>query len=172
MMFVWSASFSQNPLPINGVANPDGRLIALVGATIHTNSESSYVGNIADLKKEPHHPKSIACLNKMVENALQHLPDCMAYLQALNNPKIFRFCAIPQVMAIGTLSLLHNNPKALIENVKLDKATTMEVFTQMENMQDFAKFAMQFLQNFKVKETDIAMQVLLAGYQKDLQQYL
>ena len=46
LMFAFSIAHSQNPLPINGVANPDGRLIALIDATIHANAEKSYIGNI------------------------------------------------------------------------------------------------------------------------------
>jgi imidazolonepropionase-like amidohydrolase len=46
LMIAFSIAFSQNPLPINGVANPDGRLIALVGGTVHTNAENSFEGNI------------------------------------------------------------------------------------------------------------------------------
>lgn len=34
---------------------------------------------------------------------------CHSFMQGLRDPAIFRFCAIPQIMAIGTLSLLYNN---------------------------------------------------------------
>lgn len=32
-------------------------------------------------------------------------------MQGLRNRDIFRFCAIPQIMSIGTLALLYNNGK-------------------------------------------------------------
>lgn len=42
-------------------------------------------------------------------NALQHLPHCIKYMQGLRDRDVFRFCAIPQIMAIGTLALCYNN---------------------------------------------------------------
>jgi hypothetical protein len=42
-------------------------------------------------------------------NALHHLPHCIKYMQGLRDRDVFRFCAIPQIMAIGTLALCYNN---------------------------------------------------------------
>ena len=41
----------------------------------------------------------------------RHAPNCLQYLEQVRNHQNFRFCAIPQIMAIGTLSLCYNNPK-------------------------------------------------------------
>ncbi len=32
-------------------------------------------------------------------------------MEQVRDPQNFRFCAIPQVMAVGTLALCYNNPK-------------------------------------------------------------
>ena len=32
-------------------------------------------------------------------------------MEQIGDPQNFRFCAIPQVMAVGTLALCYNNPK-------------------------------------------------------------
>jgi farnesyl-diphosphate farnesyltransferase len=32
-------------------------------------------------------------------------------MEGLHNVNVFRFCAIPQIMAIGTLSLCYNNER-------------------------------------------------------------
>ena len=39
----------------------------------------------------------------------RHAPMCLAYMAQLRDRDIFRFCAIPQVMAIGTLALCYDN---------------------------------------------------------------
>lgn len=44
-----------------------------------------------------------------VTNALQHLPHCLKYMRGLRDRDVFRFCAIPQIMAMGTLALCYNN---------------------------------------------------------------
>jgi farnesyl-diphosphate farnesyltransferase len=50
----------------------------------------------------PAHPSKVT-------NALQHLPYCLKFMRKLENRDIFRFCAIPQIMAAGTLALCYNN---------------------------------------------------------------
>lgn len=42
-------------------------------------------------------------------NALQHMPHCVEFMAGLRHRDVFRFCAIPQIMSIGTLALLYNN---------------------------------------------------------------
>ncbi|XP_068485299.1 squalene synthase-like [Phaseolus vulgaris] len=44
-----------------------------------------------------------------VTKALMHAEDSLIYMSALRGSSIFRFCAIPQIMAIGTLALCYNN---------------------------------------------------------------
>ncbi|KAL8556191.1 hypothetical protein ACS0TY_003834 [Phlomoides rotata] len=70
---------------------------------------SKYVNKLEDLKYEENSVKALQCLNDMVTNALLHVEDSLKYMSALRDPSIFRFCAIPQVMAIGTLALCYNN---------------------------------------------------------------
>lgn len=53
--------------------------------------------------------RSLACLNHLVTDALELVPDCISYMKMLSHPDIFRFCAIPQVMAIATLDKVYNN---------------------------------------------------------------
>ena len=41
----------------------------------------------------------------------RHAEDGLEYMSRLRNPDVFRFCAIPQVMAIATLAEIYNNHK-------------------------------------------------------------
>lgn len=41
----------------------------------------------------------------------RHAQHSLEYMEALQDRDILRFCAIPQVMAIATLSEVYNNPK-------------------------------------------------------------
>lgn len=47
----------------------------------------------------------------IVLTACRHAPMCLKYMEKVQNDQNFRFCAIPQVMAIGTLALCFNNHK-------------------------------------------------------------
>lgn len=93
----------------------------------------------------PNHQNSLDCLNEMVINALTHLPEAIEYMSLLKNKQVFRFCAIPQIMAIATLSKLYNNPEALKGVVKIDRSLTMEIFGAVKNMKDFKYYYDKFI---------------------------
>jgi len=80
-----------------------------------------YADNLDDFAKDPESEASRACLNHMVTDALQHIPDCLEYLKYVKDEQVFRFTAIPQIMAIATLCTLYNNPKVLKGVVKVRK---------------------------------------------------
>jgi farnesyl-diphosphate farnesyltransferase len=40
---------------------------------------------------------ALACLNFLIADALELIPDCLTYLRLLQTKEIFRFSAIPQV---------------------------------------------------------------------------
>jgi len=63
----------------------------------------------------------IACLNFLVADALELVPDALNYLGLLRTDEVFRFCAIPQVMAIATLEACFDNPQVFTGVVKIRK---------------------------------------------------
>ena len=64
---------------------------------------------------------ALACLNYLVADALELVPDCIEYLARLRAPEVFRFSAIPQVMAIATLEECFDNPRVFTGVVKIRK---------------------------------------------------
>lgn len=64
---------------------------------------------LEDFKAAGNAAAAVACLNELVTDALRHGPSCLAYMDKLRDPHVFRFCAIPQVMAIGTLAMCYDN---------------------------------------------------------------
>jgi farnesyl-diphosphate farnesyltransferase len=66
-----------------------------------------------------------ACLSvrsRQVSNAMTHATDSLEYLSRLRDPQVFRFCAIPQVMAIATLAECYDNPKVFKAVVKIPRS--------------------------------------------------
>lgn len=90
-----------------------------------------YAARLEELGKNPNSPESLACINELVTDALQHVSNCVIYLNMLRDQQIFRFCAIPQVMAMATLAKIYNNPDVYTEVVKIRKglAAKMMVYT-------------------------------------------
>ncbi|KAF8025387.1 hypothetical protein BT93_F2280 [Corymbia citriodora subsp. variegata] len=97
---------------------------------------SKYVNKLEDLKYEENSVKAVQCLNDMVTNALTHIEDCLTYMSALRDPAIFRFCAVPQIMAIGTLALCYNNIEVFRGVVKMRRGLTAKVIDRTKTMAD------------------------------------
>ncbi|KAG7975906.1 hypothetical protein I3843_06G123500 [Carya illinoinensis] len=115
-----------------------------------------YVNKLEDLKYEENSEKAVQCLNNMVTNALMHVEDCLKYMAALRDPSIFRFCAIPQIMAIGTLALCYNNIEVFRGVVKMRRGRTAKVIDRTKMMADVygAFFDFSCLLKSKVNKSD------------------
>ncbi len=108
-----------------------------------------YAGELSYFTQKPHDLKSLACLNEMVMNSLEHLPDVVDYLRLIKNKSIFRFAAIPQVMAIATLAAVYNNPKVFTSVVKVRKGLAARLILYDLPLEDtltyFKKYSRVFL---------------------------
>lgn len=104
----------------------------------------NYANYLHELRDNPESAQSLAALNHMVADALQHIPDCIAYMQMLKNPQVFRFCAIPQVMAMATLVKIYNNPQVFTENVKVRKGLAARLMVETNDMETLTYFLEKF----------------------------
>ncbi|KAH8104129.1 squalene synthase [Cristinia sonorae] len=81
----------------------------------------------------------------MIVNVLNHATDSLDYLKLLKNQSIFNFCAIPQTMAIATMSLCFMNPEMFQRNIKIRKAEAADLILKSKNPRDvghiFRKYA-------------------------------
>lgn len=71
--------------------------------------------------------QALLCLNDLVADALELVPDSLEYLERLRTPSIYRFCAIPQVMAMATLVACFDNPHLFTGVVKIRKGLTVRL---------------------------------------------
>jgi farnesyl-diphosphate farnesyltransferase len=94
----------------------------------------NYAEKLADLKPKENKQKAVECLNAMVADALQHLPECVDYMASLKEQSVIFFCAIPQVMAIATLAQLHNNAKVFTEKVKIRKGLACKIIRYCDTL--------------------------------------
>lgn len=99
-----------------------------------------YVKRVQDLKEPQYKRQAIQCLNEMITNAMQHVPDCVDYLGKLHEPSVFNFCAIPQTMAIATLALCYNNYQVFQKEVKIRKGEAVHLILNSTNLSDVTPF--------------------------------
>ncbi|PSC75034.1 Squalene synthase [Micractinium conductrix] len=100
-----------------------------------------YAGSLEAFKQPEEAGAAMRCLNHMITDALRHVPACLDYMSRLREPAVFRFCAIPQIMAIATLSLCYKNHKVFTGVVKMRRG---EVARIMFHLSDFADVCVLF----------------------------
>lgn len=90
-------------------------------------------------------------VNELVINALTHIPTCLRYLKSIHNEKVFRFCAIPQLMAVSTLCKLVNNKDVLIKNVKIHRGRTARYFMTKYSYSSLKNTFLSALEEIQIK---------------------
>eukprot|EP00466_Bigelowiella_natans_P018325 jgi/Bigna1/58080/fgenesh1_pm.52_\ len=137
---------------------------------------SKWSKHLSQFADRPHDRKSLACLNELVTNALAHIPGCLKYMRMIEDPMNFRFCAIPQVMAIATLSEVYNNPKVFKGVVKIRKGLSCRIILETEDFGTVRDYFRYFLNDIKsriprsdpsatltLKRVDTALRLLSAA---------
>nr|ADK93978.1 squalene synthase [Naegleria gruberi] len=123
------------------------------GRTFYPSSAFQQFGltQVTDLKDPKNLPQALKTLNYLVTDALSHAPDCLEYMSNIKDPKVFSFCAIPQVMAIATLVEIYNNPNVFVKNVKIRKGLTARIFMETKSLGDVQKWFSKFAADLRVK---------------------
>lgn len=117
---------------------------------------SKYAPTLLDLRTGDK-SKSLECLNELILDAYKHVPSVLRYLEAIKDPKVFKFCAIPQVMAIATLERLVNNPDVFTGVVKIRKGLMLSLFQYTAGMEEvkgiFSTYSDALLSNIPVQQS-------------------
>ncbi|KAK9789390.1 hypothetical protein WJX73_009521 [Symbiochloris irregularis] len=100
---------------------------------------------LEDFKDPANSAAAVQCLNHLVLNVMRHAVRSLEFLSRLQDIQVFRFCAIPQVMAIGTLAECFNNPQVFTGVVKMRRGETAKYMVSINSMRNvylaFAHFA-------------------------------
>ena len=99
---------------------------------------SKYAEELDDLQHEENREKAVQCMNELITNALSHSLDCLKYMSRVKEISIFRFCAIPQVMAIATLAECYGNENVFKGVVKIRRGLSARIMLKCNNMLELA----------------------------------
>lgn len=105
---------------------------------------SKYVPSLEALKLPNNRDKALDCMNELICDALRLIPDCLQFMSMLKDESVFRFCAIPQVMAIATLALCFDNPRVFKENVKIRKGLALQLIMHASDMASVVRIFVRF----------------------------
>lgn len=112
---------------------------------------SKYAPTLDWFKHNPKDARSVDCLDAMVTDALSLVPDCLRYLQMIKDPKIFHFCAIPQVMAIATLHEVYHNTDVFCRVIKVRKGLSCKMMVGATDMETVNHYFSVFSQRLSRK---------------------
>jgi farnesyl-diphosphate farnesyltransferase len=101
-----------------------------------------YADALAEFKDPENSKAAVQCLNHMVLDALRHAVPAIDYMARLRHPAVFKFCAIPQAMALSTLALCYNNHDVFTRVVKMRRGETAKL---MFHLEDFPSLCYAFL---------------------------
>ncbi|XP_007476301.1 squalene synthase isoform X1 [Monodelphis domestica] len=107
---------------------------------------SRYAKKLSDFTKPENIDLAVHCLNELITNALQHIPDILTFLSRLRNQSVFNFCAIPQVMAIATLAACYNNQQVFKGKVKIRKGQAVTLMMEATNMPAVKAIMYQYME--------------------------
>ena len=114
-------------------------------------SATGDLGYFMDQHLAPNREASLKCLNELITDALELVPDCLTYLSKLRCAEIFRFCAIPQVMAIATLDKCFNNFDVFTGVVKIRKGLSCKLILNTADIQGVHATFFQFAKHIESK---------------------
>ncbi len=114
-------------------------------------SKDGDLGYFANQNDPEAKKRALHCLNELVTDALSLVPDCVAYLSKLQCTEIFRFCAIPQVMAIATLDKCFNNPDVFTGVVKIRKGLSCKLINNTNDIMGVHSVFNEFAQSISEK---------------------
>lgn len=117
-----------------------------------------YARKLEDFAEPRNRDKAVHCLNHLITNALQHLPHCLSYMEGLRDPMVFRFCAIPQVMAAATLALCYDNGKVFEGVVKMRRGLTAAVMLDIHDMNDLYRAFARYMDVLAAKAALLVQQ--------------
>lgn len=110
-----------------------------------------YADTFGDLRDPKNSEKAVYCLNEMVTDAVELIPDCLEYLSMLRDPFVFKFCAIPQSMAIATLARLYNNHEVFEREVKIRKGEAVQIIIDGTDFEATLKIFIKYIGQLEKK---------------------
>ncbi|XP_040204292.1 squalene synthase-like isoform X2 [Rana temporaria] len=117
---------------------------------------SKYGKNLCDFTKPENIVPALQCLNELITNDLQYVPDVFLYLSQLRNQSVFKFCAVQMMIAIATLAACYNNQQVFEGVVKIQKGQVETLVMDITDMQAVRAITRQYVEEIyrKIPPTD------------------
>jgi len=108
-------------------------------------------GDLGFFAKAENRVEALQCLNELITDALELVPDCLMYLEKLKCLEVYQFCAIPQVMAIATLDKCYHNGDVFTGVVKIRKGLSCKLINATSDPKKVHTIFWDFAKSIKRK---------------------
>ena len=115
---------------------------------------SKYAKTLDAFRYPENREKAVHCANHLITNALEHAGASLEYMSSLKNVDVFRFCAIPQVMAIATLAECYENGKVFEGVVKIRRGLSARIMLECLDIYDVARMFKTYARAMENKIAD------------------
>ena len=109
----------------------------------------------------------VACLNHMITDTLEEIPICIEYLTKIQNPKVFRFCAIPQIKSLAILAEAYGNRNVFTGIINIRKGLYARILNNCNNIQQvkdwYQKFGSQILDKVNSNDPNASRTIEILG---------
>eukprot|EP00884_Botryococcus_braunii_P002262 jgi/Botrbrau1/12036/Bobra.0293s0012.2 len=72
-----------------------------------------YLKDLRDIIKPEYQKEALACLNDILTDALRHIEPCLQYMEMVWDEGVFKFCAVPELMSLATISVCYKQSEGL-----------------------------------------------------------
>ncbi|KAI5808794.1 isoprenoid synthase domain-containing protein [Peziza echinospora] len=114
---------------------------------------SKYTDDFKSLADPKNEEAALNCISDMTLNALTHADECLYYLAGIKDQSVFNFAAIPQVMAIATLTLVFRNKDVFQKNVKIPKGEACQLMLDVGNLRSVSGVFRKYMKQIRTKNT-------------------
>ena len=109
---------------------------------------SKYKKNFKDMGDDD---ESKNCLNEMILDALELVPDILVFHEKLTDSKVLRFCVTPQIVAIATLEKCFDNSDVFKRNLRIRKGLALKIMETSRSIEDMYLWLRTFIISIKNK---------------------
>uniref|UniRef100_A0A8C5MIG4 Squalene synthase n=1 Tax=Leptobrachium leishanense TaxID=445787 RepID=A0A8C5MIG4_9ANUR len=112
---------------------------------------SKYAMELSDFSNPENTVPAVQCMNELITNALQHVPDMLSYLPQLKNQTVFNCFAVSKLLAVATLAACYNNQQVFKGVVKISRDQFMTLKMEATSMQAVKAIVLQYVEEIHQK---------------------
>lgn len=120
--------------------------------------------------------QGVYVITEMTINALEHVEHVLEYLDNVSEASLYRFCAIPQVMAIATLELVFGNKDMFQNHLKIRRGLSAKLIMESTTREGVYNIFREYVRKIHLRNTPkdpnfLKLEVLCGKIEQTIEQH-